>query len=283
MSNLKKVIVCISILIILIFILIYFRDTPFRESHYDYSEEVKLKNDIKNQNSVQSNEDTSVVYTKSSIFYNINSLKFSYDKESNEIIDLDKINTNENSPLIVESIQHKNNGIFIIFEFKESGAVTDFSMNVSIDGNNYVVKEDAIDCSAKFAIYIPCRLTNSVTEIILSEFNWKEFNNFSQLNMDFDNNNFDKTVKKVSEDSYQIKGNDYNLLFNVGYNSVNIKHKFNLLSGFFSNKDDLLIIFIKDNIQIGSAKISLNELDEKSISVGNNFNKIKIIKEENHG
>lgn len=283
MSNLKKVIVCISILLILIFVLFYFRDIPIRETHYNYSEEIELKNDIKNQNSIQSNEDTSVVYTKSSIFYNINSLKFSYDKESNEIIDLDKININEDSPLIVESIQHKNNGIFIIFEFKESGAVIDFSMNVLIDGTTYIVKEDAVDCSVKFAIYVPCKLTNSITEIVLSEFNWKEFNNFSQLNIDFAHNNFDKAVKKVSEDSYQIKINNYNLLFDVGYNSVDIKHKFNLLSGVFGNKNNLLVIFIKDNIQIGSAKIDLNGLDKKSISVGNNFNKIKIIEEENHG
>lgn len=289
MLNRKKIVLYGCVLLVCLMTIGLSQRYKMFDLSYDYRKEVSLKNSEKNKNALRSNEDTSVTFVKSSLFYNISTINLDYDKSLGVITNLESLNFNEKSPLYFDSIQSKNNGFFIILGFKDSGVVTDFRCEISVDDKQYSIEEAAIDCSNKVRIYVPHHLQNDSSKIRLSDFYWKSFSkvpSITTLNMDDggvgmqDDENAEMQVQ-LNDSTYEVSYQHFNLRFKAGYNSLEIENKFsiyNKLSSFILGKrESMLLIFTLDDVQVGSTRIDLDEFKKDTIYVVCKFNRIKMV------
>lgn len=83
----------------------------------------------------------------------------------------------DNYPFTIKSLTHKNNGLFLCLEFKDSGFIKDFQMKIKVNENSQTISQSLIDCSNQIKLYVPFSFSQEITAkgvtVTLSNFYWK--------------------------------------------------------------------------------------------------------------
>lgn len=117
----------------------------------------------------------------------------------------------DNYPFTIKSLTHKNNGLFLCLEFKDSGFIKDFQMKIKVNENSQTVSQSLIDCSNQIKLYVPFSFSQEITAkgvtVTLSNFYWKKANVITMANIDYEKGiaNSDYSQVKI-----KAKGNEGN-------------------------------------------------------------------------
>lgn len=229
LKNFNKLIIVMAVLLMAIIILLISKSvstSAVNTDSYDYeNDKAERFTDFK------SDEDNSFSKVKSSIDYKIKPLTFKF--KSGELT-ADVSGQSNSYPFIIKSLTHKNNGLFLCMEFKDSGFIKDFQLTIKVNENTKVIKQPLIDCSNKIMLYVPFSFSQEITEsgvdVTISNIYWQEasITNLATINYEksLANTNCSKTVIKKNDDksdAYTVKYN--NLLdFSLEKTSYNSLH-----------------------------------------------------------
>ena len=117
----------------------------------------------------------------------------------------------DNYPFTIKSLTHKNNGLFLCLEFKDSGFIKDFQMKIKVNENSQTVSQSLIDCSNQIKLYVPFSFSQEITAkgvtVTLSNFYWKKTDVITMANIDYEKGiaNSDYSQVKI-----KAKGNEGN-------------------------------------------------------------------------
>lgn len=117
----------------------------------------------------------------------------------------------DNYPFTIKSLTHKNNGLFLCLEFRDSGFIKDFQMKIKVNENSQTVSQSLIDCSNQIKLYVPFSFSQEITAkgvtVTLSNFYWKKTDVITMANIDYEKGiaNSDYSQVKI-----KAKGNEGN-------------------------------------------------------------------------
>lgn len=122
----------------------------------------------------------------------------------------------DNYPFTIKSLTHKNNGLFLCLEFKDSGFIKDFQMKIKVNENSQTVSQSLIDCSNQIKLYVPFSFSQEITAkgvtVTLSNFYWKKTDVITMANIDYEKGiaNSDYSQVKIKAKGNGSSNNDAN-------------------------------------------------------------------------
>lgn len=122
----------------------------------------------------------------------------------------------DNYPFTIKSLTHKNNGLFLCLEFKDSGFIKDFQMKIKVNENSQTVSQSLIDCSNQIKLYVPFSFSQEITAkgvtATLSNFYWKKADVITMANIDYEKGiaNSDYSQVKIKAKGNGSSNNDAN-------------------------------------------------------------------------
>ena len=122
----------------------------------------------------------------------------------------------DNYPFTIKSLTHKNNGLFLCLEFKDSGFIKDFQMKIKVNENSQTVSQSLIDCSNQIKLYVPFSFSQEITAkgvtVTLSYFYWKKADVITMANIDYEKGiaNSDYSQVKIKAKGNGSSNNDAN-------------------------------------------------------------------------
>ena len=242
----------------------------------------------------KSDEDNSFSKVKSSIDYKIKPLNFKF--EPGELT-ADVSEQSDSYPFEIKSLTHKNNGLFLCMEFKDSGFVKDFQLTIKVNENTKIIKQPLIDCSNKIMMYVPFSFSQEITktdiDVTISNIYWQKANIANLATIDYEkslaNTNLPKTIIKKNEnasDSYILKyGNLLNVtLEKTSYNSLHLVTS-NRLQDLTMSLENLIldkvstkyyVIFVNSHNQTNSNKFYVHQKEDVILKSDDKIEQIKI-------
>lgn len=120
----------------------------------------------------------------------------------------------DNYPFTIKSLTHKNNGLFLCLEFKDSGFIKDFQMKIKVNENSQTVSQSLIDCSNQIKLYVPFSFSQEITAkgvtVTLSNFYWKKTDVIIMANIDYEKGIANSDYSQVKIKAKGNKGNSNN-------------------------------------------------------------------------
>lgn len=122
----------------------------------------------------------------------------------------------DNYPFTIKSLTHKNNGLFLCLEFRDSGFIKDFQMKIKVNENSQTVSQSLIDCSNQIKLYVPFSFSKEITAkgvtVTLSNFYWKKTDVITMANIDYEKGiaNSDYSQVKIKAKGNGSSNNDAN-------------------------------------------------------------------------
>lgn len=122
----------------------------------------------------------------------------------------------DNYPFTIKSLTHKNNGLFLCLEFRDSGFIKDFQMKIKVNENSQTVSQSLIDCSNQIKLYVPFSFSQEITAkgvtVTLSNFYWKKTDVITMANIDYEKGiaNSDYSQVKIKAKGNGSSNNDAN-------------------------------------------------------------------------
>ena len=168
----------------------------------------------------------------------------------------------DNYPFTIKSLTHKNNGLFLCLEFKDSGFIKDFQMKIKVNENSQTVSQSLIDCSNQIKLYVPFSFSQEITAkgvtVTLSNFYWKKTDVITMANIDYEKGiaNSDYSQVKI-----KAKGNDSS---NNDANTTNTNDSTESLSTAISFSPDTYTVKCKGVMDLTLAKTSYNSMHLKT-------------------
>ena len=168
----------------------------------------------------------------------------------------------DNYPFTIKSLTHKNNGLFLCLEFKDSGFIKDFQMKIKVNENSQTVSQSLIDCSNQIKLYVPFSFSQEITAkgvtVTLSNFYWKKTDVITMANIDYE-----KGI--ANSDYYQVKikakGNGSS---NNNANTTNTNGSTESLSAATSVRPDTYTVKCKGVMDLTLTKTSYNSMRLKT-------------------
>lgn len=168
----------------------------------------------------------------------------------------------DNYPFTIKSLTHKNNGLFLCLEFKDSGFIKDFQMKIKVNENSQTVSQSLIDCSNQIKLYVPFSFSQEITAkgvtVTLSNFYWKKTDVITMANIDYE-----KGI--ANSDYYQVKikakGNGSS---NNNANTTNTNGSTESLSAATSVSPDTYTVKCKGVMDLTLTKTSYNSMRLKT-------------------
>lgn len=168
----------------------------------------------------------------------------------------------DNYPFTIKSLTHKNNGLFLCLEFKDSGFIKDFQMKIKVNENSQTVSQSLIDCSNQIKLYVPFSFSQEITAkgvtVTLSNFYWKKTDVITMANIDYEKGiaNSDYSQVKI-----KAKGNGSS---NNDANTTNTNGSTESLSTATSFSPDTYTVKCKGVMDLTLAKTSYNSMHLKT-------------------
>ena len=168
----------------------------------------------------------------------------------------------DNYPFTIKSLTHKNNGLFLCLEFKDSGFIKDFQMKIKVNENSQTVSQSLIDCSNQIKLYVPFSFSQEITAkgvtVTLSNFYWKKTDVITMANIDYEKGiaNSDYSQVKI-----KAKGNGSS---NNDANTTNTNGSTESLSTATSFSPDTYTVKCKGVMDLTLAKTSYNSMRLKT-------------------
>lgn len=168
----------------------------------------------------------------------------------------------DNYPFTIKSLTHKNNGLFLCLEFKDSGFIKDFQMKIKVNENSQTVSQSLIDCSNQIKLYVPFSFSQEITAkgvtVTLSNFYWKKTDVITMANIDYEKGIANSDYSKVK---IKAKGNGSS---NNNANTTNTNGSTESLSTATSFSPDTYTIKCKGVMDLTLAKTSYNSMHLKT-------------------
>lgn len=168
----------------------------------------------------------------------------------------------DNYPFTIKSLTHKNNGLFLCLEFKDSGFIKDFQMKIKVNENSQTVSQSLIDCSNQIKLYVPFSFSQEITAkgvtVTLSNFYWKKTDVITMANIDYEKGIANSDYSKVK---IKAKGNGSS---NNNANTTNTNGSTESLSTATSFSPDIYTVKCKGVMDLTLAKTSYNSMHLKT-------------------
>lgn len=203
----NKLTVIIAVVVVLIVVVTLAKANHFSQGNASASTNYDYQTDKANSfKDFKKEEDSGFSKVNSSIRYKMSPYKLHF--KPNELT-ADVSGQPDNYPFIVKSLTHKNNGLFLCLEFKDSGFIKDFQMRIKVNENSQTVSQSLIDCSNQVKLYVPFSFSQEITAkgvtVTLSNFYWKKTDVVNMANIDYEKGNASSDYSQVK---IKAKGNN---------------------------------------------------------------------------
>ena len=205
----NKITTTIAVVVVIAVIVALVKENSFNQGNASTSTNYDYQTDKANSfKDFKKEENSNFNKVNSSIRYKMSPYKLHF--KSNELT----ANVNkqpDNYPFTIKSLTHKNNGLFLCLEFKDSGFIKDFQMKIKVNENSQTVSQSLIDCSNQIKLYVPFSFSQEITAkgvtVTLSNFYWKKTDVITMANIDYEKGiaNSDYSQVKI-----KAKGNEGN-------------------------------------------------------------------------
>lgn len=210
----NKLTITIAVVVVLIVVVALAKANHFSKGNASASTNYDYQTDKANSfKDFKKEEDSGFSKVNSSIRYKMSPYKLHF--KPNELT-ADVSEQPDNYPFTVKSLTHKNNGLFLCLEFKDSGFIKDFQMRIKVNENSQTVSQSLIDCSNQVKLYVPFSFSQEITAkgvtVTLSNFYWKKTDVVTMANIDYEkgiaSSDYSQIKIKTKGDGSSNKGSD---------------------------------------------------------------------------
>lgn len=205
----NKFTMTIAVVIVIAVVVALVKENNFNQGNASTSTNYDYQTDKANSfKDFKKEENSNFRKVNSSIRYKMSPYKLHF--KPNELT-ADVSKQPDNYPFTIKSLTHKNNGLFLCLEFKDSGFIKDFQMKIKVNENSQTVSQSLIDCSNQIKLYVPFSFSQEITAkgvtVTLSNFYWKKADVITMANIDYEKGiaNSDYSQVKI-----KAKGNEGN-------------------------------------------------------------------------
>lgn len=171
----------------------------------------------------------------------------------------------DNYPFTIKSLTHKNNGLFLCLEFKDSGFIKDFQMKIKVNENSQTVSQSLIDCSNQIKLYVPFSFSQEITAkgvtVTLSNFYWKKTDVIIMANIDYEKGIANSDYSQVKIKAKGNKGNSDNGNTTITDDNANNNDSISTATSF---SPDTYTVKCKGVMDLTLAKTSYNSMHLKT-------------------
>lgn len=258
----NKLTMTIAVVVVIAVVVALVKENSFNQgnaststsTNYDYqTDKANSFKDFKKE------ENSNFSKVNSSIRYKMSPYKLHF--KPNELT-ADVSGQPDNYPFTIKSLTHKNNGLFLCLEFKDSGFIKDFQMKIKVNENSQTVSQSLIDCSNQIKLYVPFSFSQEITAkgvtVTLSNFYWKKTDVITMANIDYEKGIANSDYSKVK---IKAKGNGSS---NNNANTTNTNGSTESLSTATSFSPDTYTVKCKGVMDLTLAKTSYNSMRLKT-------------------
>lgn len=171
----------------------------------------------------------------------------------------------DNYPFTIKSLTHKNNGLFLCLEFKDSGFIKDFQMKIKVNENSQTVSQSLIDCSNQIKLYVPFSFSQEITAkgvtVTLSNFYWKKADVITMANIDYEKGIANSDYSQVKIKAKRNEGNSDN--GNATNTDDNVSNTYSISTA-ANFSPDTYTVKCKEVMDLTLAKTSYNSMHLKT-------------------
>ena len=256
----NKLTMTIAVVVVIAVVTALVKENNFNQGNASTSTNYDYQTDKANSfKDFKKEEDSNFSKVNSSIRYKMSPYKLHF--KPNELT-ANVSKQPDNYPFTIKSLTHKNNGLFLCLEFKDSGFIKDFQMKIKVNENSQTVSQSLIDCSNQIKLYVPFSFSQEITAkgvtVTLSNFYWKKTDVITMANIDYEKGiaNSDYSQVKI-----KAKGNGSS---NNNANTTNTNGSTESLSTATSFSPDTYTVKCKGVMDLTLAKTSYNSMHLKT-------------------
>lgn len=256
----NKLTMTIAVVVVIAVVVALVKENNFNQGNASTSTNYDYQTDKANSfKDFKKEENSNFSKVNSSIRYKMSPHKLHF--KPNELT-ADVSGQPDNYPFTIKSLTHKNNGLFLCLEFKDSGFIKDFQMKIKVNENSQTVSQSLIDCSNQIKLYVPFSFSQEITAkgvtVTLSNFYWKKTDVITMANIDYEKGiaNSDYSQVKI-----KAKGNDSS---NNDANTTNTNDSTERLSTAISFSPDTYTVKCKGVMDLTLTKTSYNSMRLKT-------------------
>lgn len=202
----NKLTMTIAVVVVIAVVTVLVKENNFNQGNASTSTNYDYQTDKANSfKDFKKEENSNFSKVNSSIRYKMSPYKLHF--KPNELT-ADVSKQPDNYPFTIKSLTHKNNGLFLCLEFKDSGFIKDFQMKIKVNENSQTVSQSLIDCSNQIKLYVPFSFSQEITAkgvtVTLSNFYWKKTDVITMSNIDYEKGIANSDYSKVK---IKAKGN----------------------------------------------------------------------------
>lgn len=210
----NKLTMTIAVVVVIAVVTALVKENNFNQGNASTSTNYDYQTDKANSfKDFKKEEDSNFSKVNSSIRYKMSPYKLHF--KPNELT-ANVSKQPDNYPFTIKSLTHKNNGLFLCLEFKDSGFIKDFQMKIKVNENSQTVSQSLIDCSNQIKLYVPFSFSQEITAkgvtVTLSNFYWKKTDVITMANIDYEKGiaNSDYSQVKIKAKGNGSSNNDAN-------------------------------------------------------------------------
>lgn len=210
----NKLTMTIAVVVVIAVVTALVKENNFNQGNASTSTNYDYQTDKANSfKDFKKEENSNFSKVNSSIRYKMSPYKLHF--KPNELT-ADVSKQPDNYPFTIKSLTHKNNGLFLCLEFKDSGFIKDFQMKIKVNENSQTVSQSLIDCSNQIKLYVPFSFSQEITAkgvtVTLSNFYWKKTDVITMANIDYEKGiaNSDYSQVKIKAKGNGSSNNDAN-------------------------------------------------------------------------
>ena len=208
----NKLTMTIAVVVVIAVVVALVKENNFNQGNASTSTNYDYQTDKANSfKDFKKEENSNFSKVNSSIRYKMSPYKLHF--KPNELT-ADVSGQPDNYPFTIKSLTHKNNGLFLCLEFKDSGFIKDFQMKIKVNENSQTVSQPLIDCSNQIKLYVPFSFSQEITAkgvtVTLSNFYWKKTDVITMANIDYEKGIDNSYYSQVKIKAKGNKGNSDN-------------------------------------------------------------------------
>lgn len=259
----NKLTMTIAVVVVIAVVVALVKENSFNQGNASTSTNYDYQTDKANSfKDFKKEENSNFNKVNSSIRYKMSPYKLHF--KPNELT-ADVSEQPDNYPFTIKSLTHKNNGLFLCLEFKDSGFIKDFQMKIKVNENSQTVSQSLIDCSNQIKLYVPFSFSQEITAkgvtVTLSNFYWKKTDVITMANIDYEKGIANSDYSKVKIKAKGNKGNSNNGNATITDNNANNTDGINTATSF---SPDTYTVKCKGVMDLTLTKTSYNSMHLKT-------------------
>lgn len=259
----NKLTMTIAVVVVIAVIIALVKENSFNQGNASTSTNYDYQTDKANSfKDFKKEENSNFNKVNSSIRYKMSPYKLHF--KPNELT-ANVSGQPDNYPFTIKSLTHKNNGLFLCLEFKDSGFIKDFQMKIKVNENSQTVSQSLIDCSNQIKLYVPFSFSQEITAkgvtVTLSNFYWKKIDVITMANIDYEKGIANSDYSQVKIKAKGNEGNSNNDNATITDNNANNTDGINTATSF---SPDTYTVKCKGVMDLTLAKTSYNSMRLKT-------------------